>query len=293
MPILGLTKANLISRGVARYSDLLYLALQDRKLFKRSVAHTRLAGIDASQVAAAMDLPWQAVGMCVVKKPSERLIVISGDGAVFTYVGGNEGTEQIAGPRDLRACATIEGYAYACGMGRQVYCREREGMWPAMHAPAGTGDDVLGFEAIAGFSRRDLYAVGWQGEVWHFDGKKWSDSSSPVNVVLTGVSCADNGEVYACGQAGTLLRGRNGQWELIETDGLTDDFWDVRWFAGRLYVASMTALYELQGDELVVVDFGADAPDSCYKLTDAEGVLWSIGQENIFSFDGSAWQRWE
>jgi len=294
MARLGLSKENLISRGAARFKDLVYLALQDKKLQKKAVAHTRLGSVDEGEIANVKDLPWRAAGMCIAKLPSEKLVVVSGEGAVFTYVGGNEGSEKIRDAFDLRACACIEGHAYAAGMNREVFRRAREGQWSAMHAPAVEGDDdVAGFEAIDGFGANDLYAAGWEGEVWHWRGSAWTQCESPVNVVLSGICCAGDGNVYACGQSGTLLRGRGQDWEVLETDGLIDDFWDVRWFMDRLYVASMSALYVLQGDALVAVDFGRDAPDSCYKLTDAEGVLWSIGQQNIFSFDGAAWRRWE
>jgi len=294
MARLGLSKENLISRGAARFKDLVYLALQDKKLQKKAVAHTRLGSVDEGEVANVKDLPWRAAGMCVAKLPSEKLVVVSGEGAVFTYVGGNEGSERIRDAFDLRACACIEGHAYAAGMNREVFRRAREGQWSAMHAPGVEGDDdVAGFEAIDGFGANDLYAAGWEGEVWHWQGSAWTRCESPVNVVLSGICCAGDGHVYACGQSGTLLRGRGQDWGVLETEGLIDDFWDVRWFMDRLYVASMSALYVLQDDALVAVDFGRDAPDSCYKLTDAEGVLWSIGQQNIFSFDGAAWRRWE
>ena len=291
---LGLSKDNLISRGAARFKDLVYLALQDKKLQKRGVSHTRLGSVDEGEIANVKDLAWRAAGICVVRKPAEKLVVVSGDGQVFTYVGGQEGSEKISDAFDLRACAAIDGHAYACGMNREVFRRAGEGKWTAMHAPAAEGDDeVAGFEAIDGFGADDIYAVGWEGELWHWQGSAWAQGPSPVNVVLSGVCCAGDGNVYACGQAGTLLRGRGQDWEVLETEGLMDDFWDLRWFMGRLYVASMSALYELQGDALVPVDFGRDAPDSCYKLTDAEGVLWSVGQQNICSFDGAAWRRWE
>jgi hypothetical protein len=291
---LQMAKANLFSRAAARTAELVYVAMQDKKLHKKEVPHTRIGGIYKGAVGGAGDVDWRAAGMCFVRKPAEKLVAVSGDGKVFTYVGGQEGSEKIRDAFDLRACAAIDGHAYACGMNREVFRRAGEGKWTAMHAPGADGDDdIAGFEAIDGFGADDLYAVGWEGEIWHWQSGAWTQGPSPVNVVLSGVCCAGDGNVYACGQSGTLLRGRGQDWDVLETDGLIDDFWDLRWFMGRLYVASMSALYELQGDVLVAVDFGPDAPDSCYKLTDAEGVLWSVGQQNICSFDGAAWRRWE
>ena len=118
--------------------------------------------------------------MCVVKKPAEKLVVVSPDGDVYTYIGGKETTEKISPePFDLRFCGAIAGSAYACGMKRQVYRRSGEARWVEMHAPEPKGKRVAGFEAIAGFDEQEIYAVGWEGEIWELAKKKWVDRSSP------------------------------------------------------------------------------------------------------------------
>ncbi len=294
MTIFDFSRKSTYSRGAARYSDLLYLCLKDRKLDRQSVPHSRLIAIDAGEWAPLADMEWATAGMCVVRRPKEKLVVVSPQGAVFTYVGGTQGQEQITPePFDLRGAATVDGLAYAFGMKREVYCRQKEGRWVAMSAPPPDGDDeVAGFEALSGFDAQDLYAVGWEGEIWHWTDKRWQPCASPVNVVLTAVCCAPDGQVYACGQNGTLLAGRGDRWAVLEHE-VVDDFWDLCWFNGVLLVASMSGLYELAEDGLVPVRFGDDQPDSCYRLTEAEGVLWSIGQEDLFSFDGQAWKRWD
>lgn len=287
---------SLYSRGAARWKDLVYLSLKDRKLDRRGVLHSRLIAIYKGEWSPLDDVEWSTAGMCVVKKPAEKLVVVGPGGEVFTYVGGKKSREQISPrPSDLRYSVAIAGYAYACGMKRQVYRRAGESRWVEMHAPEGKGDRVVGFEAIAGFDEKEIYAVGWDGEIWQLVKNKWVQRSSPVNVILTGVVCAPDGVVYVCGQNGTLLAGRNDRWDVLPQEDVEDDFWDLCWFGKkkRLYVASMSYLYELKDRELVPVDFGDDAPDSCYKLTEADGVMWSVGQEDLFSFDGRRWTRWD
>ena len=288
------SERSLYSRGAARRSDVIYLSLKDRKLDRQSVLHSRLIAIFGGEWGPLEDVNWPTAGMCFVTKPAEKLVVVSPQGEVFTYVGGTKTREKLSPkPIDLRCCAAIAGYAYAGGMKRQVYRRAGEAEWVAMHAPEGKKDDVVGFEAIDGFDEKEIYAVGWEGEIWQLVKKKWVERSSPVNVILTGVECAPDGNVYVCGQGGTLLRGRNDTWEQLEQENVEDDLWDLCWFKKKLYVASMTFLYQLDGDELTPVNFGKDAPDSCYKLTEAGGVLWSVGQEDLFSFDGRTWTRWD
>jgi hypothetical protein len=288
------SKKSLYSRGAARLHDLLYLSMKDRQLSRRSVLHSRLIAIDAGEWAPLADVTWATAGMCVVKKPAEKLVVVSPKGDVYTYVGGQATTEAIKPePFELRNCSAIGGQAYACGMKRQVYRRAAEDRWSSVGAPEGDGRKVTGFEAIAGFNQKDIYAVGWEGAIWQRRDENWLERASPVNVILTGVCCAPDKYVYVCGQNGTVLRGRDERWTVLEQEDLEDDFWDVCWFAGKLYVASMSSLYELKASKLLPVDFGKDVPKSCYKLTEAEGVLWSIGQESLYSFDGKKWTRWD
>jgi hypothetical protein len=48
---------------------------------------------------------------------------------------------------------------------------------------------------------------------------------------------------------------------------------------------------QIKNDIPEAVDFGDDTPSTCHRLTSAEGVLWSVGAEDLFSFDGTTWQR--
>jgi hypothetical protein len=40
------------------------------------------------------------------------------------------------------------------------------------------------------------------------------------------------------------------------------------------------------------VDFGKVRTPSCYSLSVAEGVLWSVGRDDVASFDGKSWKRY-
>ncbi len=60
-------------------------------------------------------------------------------------------------------------------MKRQVYRRGGERRWTDMSAPFPKPRETAGFEAIDGYSSNEIYAVGWSGEIWQFNGKKWID----------------------------------------------------------------------------------------------------------------------
>ncbi len=277
--------------GAARFSDLIYLVAQDRGLAAQDVAHSRFVAFYRGEFCYSGDKNWSAVSVCVVRRPADLMVAVGHDGDVYTYVGGVSAYEQIEPePLALRNLGVVDGLAYACGMNRQVFRRDEDGAWIAMHAPG--SQETSGFEAIDGFDSDEIYAVGWRGEIWLWHAGSWTACPPQVEVVLTGVCCAGDGQVYACGQDGTLLIGRRGDWRRVEPSGLAVDIWDVHWFDGRIYLATMDGLYTYDEHRGVLpVDFGSDAPSSCYRLSSAEGVLWSVGERDVFSFDGRDWRR--
>ena len=66
----------------------------------------------------------------------------------------------------MRSVRAIEGVAYAAGMMRQVYRRDGANSWSPIDKGmrASREDKVCGFEAIDGFTHRDIYAAGYKGE---------------------------------------------------------------------------------------------------------------------------------
>ncbi|MBF8797070.1 type IV secretion system immunity protein Tsi7 [Pseudomonas aeruginosa] len=291
--------------GVVRYQDLAYVASVSDEIQEQNIAHSYVTEWDCGTWCVAGEdddmLPWEIVSATVVHEPVEQALFLGARGQVFCMGSGDiheeqlpDGDDAIGGRGNMRGVASIDGVAYACGMDRQVYRRFDENDWRAIDSgarpPAGS-EAVVGFEAIGGFGAREIYAVGWDGEIWQYDGKRWQPRESPTNLILTAICCAEDGSVYACGQAGTLLRGRNDHWEIIAQDDVDEDLWSLAWFDGALYVSSATAVYTLVGGHLKEVDFGDEQPQRCFHLSAADGVLWSIAAKDIFSFDGQQWTR--
>jgi hypothetical protein len=187
----------------------------------------------------------------------------------------------------ISSVAEIAGKAYAVGLRGIVYRLSKPNEW--IRIDDGLVQTFNG-QAIHGFSEREIYAVGRKGQLYEFDGRNWSKRELPVNLNLTEVKCAQNGLAYIAGHAGTLLRGRHDIWEIIETE--TDvDLWDLEWFNKTLYVSSLTGLFRLEDDQLIPIDFGKNSPKTTFRLSAAEGVLWSIGNSDVMSFDGAKWSR--
>lgn len=290
-----------VGTGVVRYSDLSYLIATHDAAISEGYIDSILITLDRGAWGAAT-VPWLACSGTVCHVPIERYVMLGTDGSVEASGGGTVKEEAIAncgidpkkrGPlREIRGIA--KGRAYAVGTCRQAYVRDDEDQWRCIDQSAQVGDTPItdtSFESIDGFSEQEIYTVGWEGEIWKYDGSVFTQQNSPTNLALYKVRCAPDGFAYACGQLGTLLRGRDDQWEVIEHDSTREDLWGMEYFDGQLYVSSTHFVYRLEDGKLIPIDFGDDAPRTCYHLSAADGIMWSIGPKDVMEFDGANWKR--
>lgn len=283
--------------GAVRHRKLGYFASQDDQV-DRNIAHSHFYGFNKGQLGYVDMQPWHTVSMTIARHPLEQMLALSPAGQIKLFGSGQQSLETIDTPHGspgvrgaMRKVRTIAGRTYAVGMNRQVYRRDGENQWICLDQAIRPGaGEVKGFEAIDGYGDDEIYTAGWGGELWQFDGKHWQERPSPTHQLLTSLLCAEDGFVYAAGRRGLLLKGRREAWQVVEQD-LAEDIWDMAWFDGRLHVSTSQGIYVLQGEQLVPVDFGSERPTSFHHLSQADGVLWSIGAKDIFAFDGHDWSR--
>jgi hypothetical protein len=292
-----------LTRGVLRNKEIGYLSVVDDELAKQKVAPSSVVEIYQGELHEGPHLTWGIVGVCVNRATREQLLAVGEDGEVLLY-GSGETHEETVKTKDenpeergpLRCARFIGKNSYIAGMGRQVYRREGENQYvcidQTMRPPEGS-KEVVGIEAIDGFSEKELYAVGWKGEIWTYNGKAWRQIQSPTNLILSNVRCAEDGVVYVCGRRGMLIRGKGKSWRVIEHDATKEDFFGIEWYGGKLYLATMSQLFTLEGEELEPVEFDDDQPDTCYSLSAADGHLLSTGEKDVMLFDGEEWERIE
>ena len=290
-----------LTTGAVRYRDLAYVLGTETASSDEDFPRSRVFVYDRGQWIPPVDLEWNARSCVVCHDPAERLIAISEHGYVVTLGGGEVVVEQRIAPGDLTPGPLTEvrcitgGAAYAVGTLRQAYVREQPGRWHRIDQTCrATGPDASlhAFRTIDGFSSSDIYAAGWEGEVWHYDGLTWSNQETPTNLALYRLCCAGDDQVYVVGQCGLILRGRGDRWDVIKHEATEEDIWSCEWFHDRLFVATTHLLYELQGNNLVPVDYGKKpSPRSCYHLSAADGVMWSIGSHDVMQLNKSGWSR--
>lgn len=292
LPLANLT----IRTAVARLSDRGYIAAADTNLVMED-PHAIIFKWDKGQFSQG-DRNYNAHSLCIIDKPEPGFVDISEQGyyGVTTANGltcGDILESSHPPPKEaryggFRSVSEIAGQAFAVGLRGLVYRLDEIKLWTRI-------DDGLpktfNIQAIHGFDATNIYAVGRDGEVWHYDGKVWDKFDVPTNANLTSVKCATDGKVYITGHGGALLCGFSQTWEVINHEIADEDFWDVEWFEDKVYVSSMSSVYRLEGQRLVKVDFGNDPPKTCYQLSTADGVMWSNGKDDITSFDGKVWTR--
>lgn len=241
---------------------------------------------------------WPAISMALAEMKQGRTVVaISpyGDYWELESMGPKEQVGTIANfTGNLRRLGAVDGKLFACGMDRVVLKRAKAGSWtPFGPGPLKDDPKVVGFEDIGGYSATELYAVGWGGEIWWYDGKKWRRADSPTSAILTSMTCAPDGSVYVVGHDGVMLKGRRDQWELVET-GRPEHLKDVAHLNGQIHVCSDFALFKLDKPGLVEDTDFADAndrPNTCLHLLETPTELVSLGTKDVFVNRDAGWYR--
>lgn len=184
----------------------------------------------------------------------------------------------------------IGEHLYVCGMCRQVY-RFEKNQWKHIDKDilAPVEDTKTCFESIDGTSENDIYAVGWKGEIYHYNGKKWTKLDSPTNLDLNRVKCVKPDLVYICGDEGLVLQGSKNSWKVFQDSANEDDFWGVEYFDGQVYLAGIDGLRTFDGQDFADVKTGLKKKLDGYRLHANDGVLWSFGQDHLAYFDGKKW----
>lgn len=285
--------------GVAVTGSKAIILMGDDKLSAEKIPHTNVVHWDG-RIDDIRTLEWSAVSACYATQPLKEVIVVGLEGEILA---GPYGAMQEEDPIDiesssggkvghLRAVRTVAGRAYVVGMDRQVYRREAPNSWVPLddNLPA-SKNQVVGFEAVTGFSGNEIYAMGWKGEIWRFNGASWEAVSSPTNLILMATTTVNDTVVYAAGQGGVLLKGRLGSWDVIEHKKTQQYIWSLISFKDKLYMATRELLFYCSDDQFDVVEFGEDIPFSFYHLSEARGRLWSFGQKDVMTFDGDQWTR--
>lgn len=313
--------------GVAVAPDFVFLATQLTALDPSETAHTRCSSYNPSQQELPFgyfDLEDNIVSVHAYRdlpEDKKRFVCLGSQGAVH-FVRGS--TREVRTERLLGAGLTegnfgglmtnirsIRGQLWACGQNGQVYRRMGFDDWQRSDDgirvdvdPVQYGTDRISemldiistapmLNCIDGVSESDVYVVGLQGFLAHFDGTTWTKIELPVQEHLEWVRCGDRNEVWVCGHHGTLLRG-NATSGFENVAGPIDDqtFVCLVEFNGSIYLSAEEGLFRYDGESISPVETTLKPNiQDAWRLDEVDGVMWSIGVTDLARFDGAEWMR--
>lgn len=290
--------------GCAPFKGYIFFASQMDKLIAADQPNSSFFCYDEDDTeqpfgAFETSVGWPAIAMATIKPDDDAERVVVAIGPNGNYWEGEPSTlketvDRIQNFRgNLRALTVVDHVIYACGMGRVVLQRQGPGQWTSIGPGEFKGDpDVVGLEDIGGYNADEMYAVGWDGEIWWRDRGKWRKVDSPTSVNLDALHCADDGHVYVIGQNGTMLKGRRDVWSVIDT-GRTENLQDVAFYEGTVYVTTDFRILKLTDRGLVNDDdfVDADRPATCLHLLPAADGLVMLGTKDLFRRNGGPWKR--
>lgn len=242
------------------------------------------------------------------ESPIPNYVAVDTEAKVFGYDKDRDGEEpehpwHVKGS-DLAAVVTqvirIGKNIYTVGGPRRMHRRAGVGQWIDVTANLALPKDVdkpgkglsYMWQDAAGFSEQDIYVAGGDGDVWRFDGKKFTQCSFPSNELLFNVCCASDGNVYVGGNMGSIYVGRENKWKKLADGSFSVRWKDIAFFAGRLWCGSDYGLWELKDGKLVRADVPADVQlvSGAIDISPDGKLMLTAGPDGAALFDG---QRWE
>jgi hypothetical protein len=189
----------------------------------------------------------------------------------------------------IRSLCSIGNAVYAAGMSRQVYERTDADGWRQLddNMVNDSGAFGVGFNAIDGFDRTEIYAAGLDGEIWSYDGTTWRKIDAPTNVHLHCICCAADGVAHIGGRGGILVSGRHDHWDASHI-GTDATIWDVHWFKGVLYLILDDGIWSYVDGAAEQIE-GKLCQGDFLNFSSAGNRLWAFGRKKIACFDGSTW----
>jgi hypothetical protein len=236
-------------------------------------------------------------------QPDSKAVAVSLTGHVFATGKGKHEIEEPmrsfeqGGPSrgGITRLRTIDGSLYFCGGRNSAGKRTGKNQWQSLtqHIPDPPRQDhrFNTFEDIDGFSERDIYCVGSEGQVFHYNGSAWRQLSLPTNAGFETVCCAGDNFVYISSDKGDTYKGRDNRWKLISQQKMSLPFRDMVWHEDRVWCTSDYGVWTIKDDVLSAVSLPDGMNAYAGNLAAGHGVLLLAGYGGAAFLENGRWTR--
>ncbi|MBI4420684.1 MAG: Ig-like domain-containing protein [Gemmatimonadetes bacterium] len=144
--------------------------------------------------------------------------------------------------------------------------------------------------SMAGTSARDVYAVGQDGGVLHFDGANWKMMSRSTHAGLNAVWAASPQDVFAVGGRGTVLHFDGQRWRRLDS-GTDQELFTVWGFSAREVFAGGDGGVFLRYDGTVWTPQQETSEGDLVALWgSAPGELFGLAGRSLVRLETSGWR---
>src|SRR5437773_667089 len=144
--------------------------------------------------------------------------------------------------------------------------------------------------AVWGATGNDVFAVGDDGSIWHYDGTSWTAQPSGTTQVLYGVWGSGRKDVFAVGTGGTILHYDGTSWT-VQPSGTPQDLYGV-WGSGG------TEVFAVGADGTILHYDGTSWTAQASGTTAVLYGVWGSGGTDVFAvgtggtivhYNGTGW----
>lgn len=248
------------------------------------------------------DFSFSKAGACQYPLRQALMSNFNRAGQIYAAGSGSRDSEYLlldAGPGNtvgIKRIKRIQGWAYAVSMFRKVFKRVEVGRWEPLNEglerlPYETPGPDQDFNDIDGRAADDLYAVGGRGDVFHFDGRRWTRCDFPSNDPLHTVAVAPDGMAYITTVDGSIWAGTHDTWRLADKTEHGIEYNDSVWFKGKLWLCSDYQLHVWDGTRRRRAEWKGQPVVHSGHMDALDGVLVVAGPGTVHAFDGTDWHE--
>ena len=140
-------------------------------------------------------------------------------------------------------------------------------------------------DAIAGNSSNDIWAVGYSGTksfIGHYNGLKWTRYSEEFNDQLLDITKDDEGNFWACGRNGIILKYSNGKWEQNYFKiNYNREYKEVYFLNGIVYFNNKMHIYGIKPGNIGETNYHISGVFDDWEIVDSARIA---GPESIITF---------